>query len=307
MLIYIAGSGAMGCRFGAQLIEAGKEVILLDTWDEHIKMIQKNGLKITGDQPREVEIPIMRPKEATETADLVILFTKAMQLPAMLADIQPIIGDHTKVLCLLNGLGHQDVIKQYVPETSIIMGVTVWTASLQGPGHVKLAGTGEINLQSLMPSGEANGRKVVELLNDANLYATYDSDVLPSIWRKASVNGTMNSNCAVLDCTIGELFASQDGQEIVKAIIHEFVALAHLEGVAVDEQEITDYVFETSVKAAHHYPSMHQDLIQHHRLTEIEYLNGYVARKGKEYGINSPYCEYVTKMIHVKESLLVGN
>lgn len=168
-------------------------------------------------------------------------------------------------------------------------------------------GTGEINLQSVLSAGEANAREVVEILNDAKLYATYDSDVLPSIWRKACVNGTMNSNCAVLDCTIGELFASQDGQDIVKTTIQEFVTLAHLEGVDVDEQEITDYVFATSVKAAHHYPSMHQDLIQNKRLTEIEYLNGYVARKSKEYGVESPYCEYVTKLIHTKESLLVGS
>ena len=52
---------------------------------------------------------------------------------------------------------------------------------------------------------------------------------------------------------------------------------------------------------------MHQDLIQNNRLTEIEYLNGYVARKNKEYGVESPYCEYVTKLIHTKESLLVGS
>ena len=39
MLTYIAGSGAMGCRFGYQLFKAGKEVILLDKWEDHIKAI----------------------------------------------------------------------------------------------------------------------------------------------------------------------------------------------------------------------------------------------------------------------------
>ena len=88
MFIYIAGSGAMGCRFGYQLYKAGQEVVLLDMWEDHIKAIQENGLKIIGDQEDCVHIPIMRPEEASRKADLVILFTKAMQLPDMLEKIR---------------------------------------------------------------------------------------------------------------------------------------------------------------------------------------------------------------------------
>lgn len=305
MLTYIAGSGAMGCRFGAQLAQSNQKVILLDNWDEHIQKIQKDGLKVTGTIEKEMNLSIMRPSEATEPADYIILFTKAMQLPKMLEDIQQIINEDTKVVCLLNGLGHEEVIRQYVPEHSIIMGVTVWTASLSGPGHVHLSGTGEINLQSLLPSGEEAGRVITEMLNKAGLNATYESDVISAIWRKACVNGTMNSNCAVLDCTVGELFASSNGKEIINSIIDEFVEIAELEGISLDDQEMKDYVYQTAVKAADHYPSMHQDLIQNNRLTEIDYLNGYVARKAQEYEVETPYCEYITKMVHLKESLLV--
>lgn len=305
MLTYIAGSGAMGCRFGASLAEIGEKVILLDNWDAHIQAIQQDGLKISGEIEKTIQIPIMRPEEAQEPADLIILFTKAMQLPDMLQSIKQIIHEDTKVLCLLNGLGHQDVISQYIPKEAIIMGVTVWTAALVGPGHVKLNGTGEVNLQSLEEEGAPVGRQVAELLSAAHLNATYDTDVFNSIWRKACVNGTMNSNCAVLDCTIGELFSTEDGEEIVNTTIKEFISIAKHENITVDEKSITDYVYKTSVKAAEHYPSMHQDLVQHKRMTEIDYLNGYISRKGKEYGIDTPYCDYVTQMIHLKESLLV--
>ncbi|WP_321533513.1 ketopantoate reductase C-terminal domain-containing protein, partial [Enterococcus faecium] len=39
-----------------------------------------------------------------------------------------------------------------------------------------------------------------------------------------------------------------------------------------------------------HYPSMYQDLIKNHRLTEIDYINGAVWRKGQKYDIATPYC-----------------
>ena len=304
MLTYIAGSGAMGCRFGYQIQKAGYEVILLDKWEDHINAIKENGLKITGDVEDISKIEIMKPEEATRKADFIILFTKAMQLREMLTDIKQIIDEDTKVLCLLNGLGHEDVIKEFIPEKNILMGVTVWTSSLAGPGVAKLEGTGTVNLQSIDPAGVDETMKIVEMMNEAKLNVKYDKDVLPSIWRKACVNGTMNSTCALLDCTIGEFFATKEGVEIVKEIINEFVTVGKASGVELNEEEIVDYVMNTSVKAAHHYPSMHQDLIQNKRLTEIDYINGAVARKGKELGIETPFCKLITQLIHSKEQIL---
>jgi 2-dehydropantoate 2-reductase len=46
MQIAIAGSGAMGCRFGVMFHENGHDVFLLDNWIEHIKTINEKGLEI---------------------------------------------------------------------------------------------------------------------------------------------------------------------------------------------------------------------------------------------------------------------
>lgn len=303
MLVYIAGSGAMGCRFGYYIQQSGKEVILLDLWEEHVQEVKKNGLKIVGEKELTVEIPMMFPEEATRVADMVILFMKAMQLEKMIRSIQHILSEHTKVVCLLNGLGHEDILRQYVLEKNIVMGVTVWTAELTQPGVVKLQGSGTINLQSLDTKEHDAGRDITQVLNEAHLNATYNEDVLPSIWRKACVNGTMNALCALLDAPIGEVFATKAGVAIVHEIIKEFVMVAKAEHVALDEQAVTEYVFDTSVKAAKHYPSMHQDLVQNKRYTEIDYINGAVARKAEKLGLSTPYCQLITQLIHAKEQL----
>ncbi|MDO4670222.1 MAG: 2-dehydropantoate 2-reductase [Aerococcus sp.] len=304
MLTYIAGSGAMGCRFGSQIYEAGYDVILLDQWEDHIKAIQTEGLKISGDEEKTLPMKIMRPEEASDPADLIILFTKAMQLPNMLEAIKPIISEHTQVLCLLNGLGHEEVISKYVKRENIMLGVTVWTAGLEGPGHAHLEGTGTVDLQSFAANGEEKTQAIVNMLNDAHLNVTYDENVFPAVWRKVCVNGTMNSTCALLDCTIGEAFQSDDMVNAVKQIIHEFVTVAASEDVTIDEQEMIDYVLATAKTAAHHYPSMHQDLVQNHRKTEIDFINGAVVRLGAKHGIKAPYCQLLTEMIHTKEHIL---
>lgn len=304
MLIYIAGSGAMGCRMGYNLHKAGNEVIFLDSWQEHIDCVKRDGLKITGDVDDNVRVEMMRPEEATRKGDLIIVLVKAMQLPEMMGKIQGIVGEDTKVLCLLNGLGHEDVLKEYLPEKNILLGVTIWLATLVGPGHANLAGTGTIFLQSLDKSGEEVGRHVAELLDEAGLNASYNEDVMPLIWRKASVNGTMNSTCALLDCKIEQLFSSEAGLKIVNHIIDEFYEVAVAEGVNVTREEMAEYVKESSIKAAHHYPSMHQDLVQKNRPTEIDFINGAVYKKGKNLGIETPYCELLTDLVKAKESVL---
>ena len=53
-----------------------------------------------------------------------------------------------------------------------------------------------------------------------------------------------------------------------------------------------------------HYPSMHQDLIKNHRLTEIDYINGAISRKGRKYGVATPYCDFLTQLVHAKEQIL---
>ena len=83
--------------------------------EEHVSAIKHNGLKATHDGKTIIEtIPAFLPKDMTDyhdEIDTVILFTKAMQLDEMLQSITSILSEHTIVLCLLNGLGHEDTIK----------------------------------------------------------------------------------------------------------------------------------------------------------------------------------------------------
>lgn len=304
MLTYIAGSGAMGCKMGYSLHKAGNEVIFLDTWEDHIKEVQKNGLKVTGDVNETVKVEMMRPEEATREADLIIVLVKAMYLPEMLNKLKGIIGENTKVLCLLNGLGHEDVIKNYVPEKNVLLGVTIWLAALKGPGHAHLEGDGTIFFKSLDPSGEEKGREVAKMLDDAGLNCSYDNEVMPLIWRKAAVNATMNGTCALLDCIIRDLFASESGRNVVNNIIDEFYEVAKAEGVDIDRETIVKYVKESSEVAAHHYPSLHQDLVQKNRRTEIDFINGAVVKKAEKYGIATPYNAMLVDLVHTKEDVL---
>lgn len=305
MKIAIAGSGAMGSRFGFQLYEAGNDVILIDKWKEHVNKIRENGLKVERDfKEMSVNIPIYYPNEVTEKVDVIFIFTKSMGLEEMLQDIKPIIGTHTKVVSLLNGVGHESVLEKYVALKNIIQGVTILTSSLQAPGHVSYQGKGSTELQNFMPGEIEATKKIVNVIHEAGLNGVYSEKVKYSIWRKACVNGAMNAICALLEANLAEVGNTDQSQSIIEMIVEEFVMIANKKGVALKKNEMVNYILESVNNVGHHYPSMYQDLVSNRRYTEIDYLNGAVAKMAEDNGENAPYNQLITQLIHAKEQIL---
>lgn len=308
MKVIIAGAGAMGCSFGYMLQKSGNDVTLLASWQDNIDAIRKNGLYLQdGDRQLSTKIDICKPEEFTGTADLVIAFTKSMQLEQRLESMRHVLKDGTKILCLLNGLGHTETLKKFVAPKNIFMGVTVVTAGMKGPGSAVLSSHGKTEIQNIVPEGKADAEMIVEALNKATLPAVYSDNILWSIWRKAALNGAMNSTCTIMECNMLELGSIAGCKDMMKCIISEFAAIAKTQGVTLDIDSVTDYVYgftQPDFVGAKHYPSMHQDLIKNHRLTEIDFLNGYISRKGKELNIPTPYCDLITIFVHGKEKLL---
>ena len=104
MKITIAGAGAMGSRFGLMLHSVDRKFFLVDGWKEHVEAINRDGLKANFNEKDIVEkIPaVLQCDIPTDfKTDLIILFTKALQLDDMIQALKPIIHDRTDVLCLL--------------------------------------------------------------------------------------------------------------------------------------------------------------------------------------------------------------
>ncbi|QTU83126.1 2-dehydropantoate 2-reductase [Carnobacteriaceae bacterium zg-C25] len=310
MKIIIAGAGAMGMRFGLMLHEANNEVVLVDGWKEHVDTINAHGLKANFNG-EEKTVPLKAylkdEVDASLRADLIILFTKAMQLDGMLKSIQSVITPETNVLCLLNGIGHEEIIEKYVKRERILIGNTMWTAGMEGPGRAKLFGNGSIALQELHGGDATVAKDICKVLSDAQLNAEYSENIRFAIYKKACVNGTMNSLCTLLECNMAQLGETATAHDMLMGIVSEFSKVAKHENVDLPVEETVNYI-ETACYNREtiglHYPSMHQDLVKNHRLTEIDCINGAIVSKGQKYGVPTPYCQLITQLIHAKEVVL---
>ncbi|BFL77701.1 2-dehydropantoate 2-reductase [Staphylococcus hominis subsp. novobiosepticus] len=304
MKIAIAGSGALGSGFGAMLYRQGNDVTLIDGWEPQATAVKHEGLHIDiNREDYHLNIPMYQDTEIPSDLqfDIVFLFTKAMQLESMLTHIQPHIHDTTIMVCTMNGLKHEDRIVNYVDKSRIVRGVTTWTAGLESPGHTHLMGSGPVEIGSLVPEGQNNVEVIYNLLEQAKLNPHKSEDLQQSIWKKICVNGTANALCTILECRLSTLNESEYARKLVYDITKEIVEVATVDDVHLNADEVYHYLIDLNDKVGPHFPSMYQDLINNNRRTEIDYINGAVARLGSEHHIDAPINQFVANMVHAKE------
>ena len=306
MKFLFAGAGALGSRFGYMLHKNGEDVTFVDTWQEHIDKIKSDGLKVIIDKVDlgNYKIPISRPEEAKGKYDVVFVATKSMGLKPMLENIKHLLHDDTKIICILNGLGHVDTLKQYVKEENILIGVTVWTSGLGGAGVLDAVGIGKTEIKQVKEENLDATLQLIDKLNLAGLNMIYSKDTFQSIWHKAGLNCVLNSYCTLIDCNINEYGSYEKHLDLTRAVLREVVAVGRAEGIDVIQEVIEKNIencFDPKT-AGLHYPSLYQDM-KNKRLTEIDYLNGYVAKLGKKHNIATPVCDIITLMIHSKENV----
>lgn len=309
MRILIAGTGAMGATFGSMLKKNNHDVVFIDTWEENINYINENGINFNNQGNLEnIKTKVLYPNQYNQRVDLIILFVKSMQLLDMIKSICHIIDDNTMILCMLNGLGHVETLKNHFKEEQILMGVTTLTAGTSSAGNFFCTSIGTTEIQNLSSLSYDKAISVIDILNNSGFSAKYSNNILYSIWKKACINGTMNSLCTILDCNMRTLGKINDIKDVFRNIISEFNLIAKTQNVDIDIDEITELCYSLTSEnfsGSLHYPSMHQDLIQNNRKTEIDFLNGYISRKAKQYGIETKYCDLITYLIHAKEFILI--
>lgn len=304
MKICIAGSGSLGSLYSYKLAKAGEDVTMLSFRENRISNVKNNGIPVEfNGQKDNISIKISHPDSYIEKPDLVIFLVKAMQLERMTSAIQKNFSAETKAICLMNGLELENILKKYIPEKNIIMGATIWSANINKNGLLNFIDKGAINFQCINNTKES-AKSIINVFEKANMNPIYDNNIKEYIWQMAALNGTFNPVCALEDCNIGYFLDSEYGQIISKKIINEFYEVGKAEGISLDKEYAFKYLIDSCSSIREHYPSMHQDLIQNHRPTEISFINMQCVNIGKRHNIESPVNELLSQLVLLKQNIL---
>jgi 2-dehydropantoate 2-reductase len=304
MKIMIAGSGAMGCRYGAALFEAGHQVMLLDGWAEHVAAVNAGGLRVTDEAgTRTVPVKAALYPAPSDPFDLVIVFTKATATAAVAAAAAGAVGPGTLLLTLQNGLGNIEALRACAPADRLLAGVSMLGTELTGPGRITALGSGETLFGPVDPAGAAAAARVGAALAGAGLATRVIDDPFQVIWAKVAFNCVMNTCCAIASIPVSALARYDEFDALAASVLDEIETVAAAEGVTVDKAAALSLMkaqFDPAASGSH-LASMLQDLMNG-RPTEIGHLNGAVAARAAAHGTGAPVNTLIARIVGLLEA-----
>lgn len=291
MKIVVFGAGAIGSLFGA-FLSKDNEVTLVGR-EEHMLAVRKNGLRITG--KTEMKATPRSSASAAECGkpDILFLMVKAYDTAKAVEEAKSLIGPGTVVVGLQNGLGNLEIIREKLADAKIVGGITSHGAILTAPGIIEHTGIGDSTVGIFGDAPAVDNvdsdpaTRTAHLLNAAGIETTVNKNIIEDVWYKALVNCAINPLATLSGSTNDVLLRDPALQRLAKDVVSEGVMVAAAQGVKLSEEEAYLRVMKVASQTAENTNSMLQDMMRGKR-TEIEQLNGAIARMGAAAGIRTP-------------------
>ena len=201
------------------------------------------------------------------------------------------------VCSVQNGVGNEEALAQHVER--VIRGTTFPAGRVVEPGHVQWDVRGDTTIGPFEPSQAptADVEQLADACTRGGMPTQAVADARGPQWRKLIFNAATNPIGALTGLTHGRVVEDAGLRRLVSQLVDEGKAVAAAQGIELDAdpEELIDHAARPDV-AYDHKASMLQD-VEARRPTEIDYLNGGIARFGREQSVPTPMNDAVTALI----------
>ena len=302
----VVGAGAVGSFYGAMLARAGHAVTLVAR-PAHVEAIRAHGLQLQmGGQVHRVPLAATTGLDAVRGADLVLFCVKSTDTDAVASAIAPWLDDDALVMSLQNGVENAPTIARRVQRPVLPTVVYVATA-MPGPGEVSHHGRGDLVVgpaDADAAGDPALARRIedlAEVFAAAGIPVRVSATVVAGLWSKLMVNCAYNAVSGLAQATYAELAAQPEVVALQEAVVAEVVALAAAEGVPMALPAALEAMHAIARAMPGQRSSTAQDMARG-RPSEIDHLNGFVARRGQVLGVATPVNQTLHALVKLVEA-----
>ena len=298
--VAVVGCGAIGSLYAAHIARVpGVEVWAVDPWKAHVDAMNQDGLRVTGLADFVVEVQATTDGSQVPPCDFGLVATKSLHTHVAMGSVQPALAD-AAVVSLQNGVGNEDVISQTVPR--VIRGSIVTAGAVVEPGVVRYDAPGDSYFGPFEPSPASMDEveRIASLLTEGGLNTHAMTDARGPQWTKVVFNSATSPVAALTCLTVGQVCTDDGLRRIVDALTDEAMVVCAAAGIALT-RPVSEAIEEAINEAFGHKPSMLQDVLAH-RETEIDVLNGGIAREGRRVGVATPLHDVMVALVKGLES-----
>jgi 2-dehydropantoate 2-reductase len=298
--IAVVGAGAVGGYFGGMLARAGAPVMMIGR-PGFVEAVRNNGLFLDAVQFKEsVRVEASTELNDVRGAEIVLFCVKSTDNAATSRALAPLLASGAMVVSLQNGVDNAEQIRA-ASGIDALSAVVYVAAAVPEPGRVKHAGRGDLVVGPRNPRSE----RVSALFERAGVGCRISDNIEGELWTKLTWNCALNAVSALGRSTYGQIAASPEARKLVETAVYELLAVAKAAGVHPpgfeDPQVALAGSFKIATQLADAYSSTAQDMMRGKR-TEIDSLNGYIARRGTELGIPTPVHHALYTLVKLLEA-----
>lgn len=290
MKIAVMGSGGVGGFYGGHLARVGCDVTFVAR-GAHLQALRERGLSIESEAHGDVHLPQVKVTDdpaTIGTVDLAILAVKLWDIEDVAKKLKPVVGPHTAVLSLQNGVIKDDILRREFGDKAVMGGVGYVATHISRPGVIHQTG----KLQRLL-FGEYDGRRSAraEALLAAALRTGIDvelvADIRRTLWEKYVFLVGLSGSTTTMRLPIGPIRENPQTRAFLHDLMRETVAVGRAHGVALPEDYADQRLAFADTVAVDMTSSMHHDLERGNRL-EVAWLSGGVVQLGKAVNVPTP-------------------
>lgn len=295
MNIGIVGLGAIGSLWAVKLHQAGHQVCVF-TRNTHQQIVQVT-LDMDSNNDSIYTFPANQHDSLTQ-CECLLVTVKSTQVTQAILPFLPFLPTTTSIIFIHNGMGAVDNLQSQLANFPVYLATTTQAAFRPKPNHVQHTGLGG----TLIGPYSSNIIKpnIIKVLNNALPPVHWQENIQTALWNKLAINCVINPLTAIHQCKNGEL-AQPTFTTTLNLLIQEIVQVMNAVSITISTSQLTKIINNVITATTDNYSSMQQD-VAHQRITEIDYITGYLIRTAKLYTIEVPMNEQLSSQIKQLEA-----
>src|SRR5215831_20453703 len=288
MRIVVMGSGGTGGYFGAKLARAGEDVTFVAR-GKHLAAIRESGLRVQSAIEGEwtVRAPAVERLDGLSPADLVLFCVKSFDTESAAELIKPIVGPHTGVLSIQNGVDNEDKLAQILGPGHTMGGVAQVFATIAEPGVIRHVLLGRIIFGEMDGRPSERARAFHAACERAGIPVDLSADMLRALWEKYVFLAAHAGMTSLSRLPAGSLRQVPETRQMYRRLLEEMAALGRAAGANLPAGIADACLGMLDAVGAGAYTSLHHDLTHGNRM-ELEAIHGHAVRLGERFGIPTP-------------------
>ena len=298
MKILVLGAGGIGGYFGGRLAEQGADVTFL-VRERRRAQLARDGLRIEsvyGDAT--IPVATVSQDELQPQYDVILLTSKAYDLPSAIEAVRGGCRAGTAILPLLNGVAHIEVLNQAFGAANVLGGTAKIAVTLTPEGVVK-----HLNDWRFITFGEQNGEMTPRItalkqaFDRTSVQARAVPNIMQEMWEKVTHLTTVAGMTCLMRANVGEIVRTPDGQALLLRFLEANAAISAKAGHAPGEEFMASYRKLFSDADSTYTASMLRDLEKGGQI-EGDHILGFMLAKAREFGIDDTL--HAAAYTHVK-------